>query len=45
MAEKEGFLTKEGGGFKSWKKRWFVLKGGDLAYYKNKGVIKQPIFS
>ncbi|KAN0027699.1 hypothetical protein ACTFIV_000991 [Dictyostelium citrinum] len=33
----EGFLTKEGGGFKSWKKRWFILKGGDLSYYKTKG--------
>jgi len=37
MAEKEGYLTKEGGGFKRWKKRWFVLKGGDLSYFKNKG--------
>jgi hypothetical protein len=35
---KEGFLTKEGGSFKSWKKRWFVLKDGALSYYKQKGV-------
>jgi len=34
---KEGHLTKEGGGFKSWKKRWFVLKEGTLSYYKAKG--------
>jgi len=33
----EGYLTKEGGGFKSWKKRWFILRGGDLCYYKTKG--------
>lgn len=34
---KEGFLTKEGGSFKSWKKRWFILKDGVLSYYKGKG--------
>jgi len=34
---REGFLTKEGGGFKSWKKRWFTLKDSDLSYYKAKG--------
>jgi len=34
---KEGWLTKEGGSFKSWKKRWFVLKDCELSYYKQKG--------
>jgi len=34
---KEGFLTKEGGSFKSWKKRWFGLNEGGLAYFKAKG--------
>ncbi len=31
-----GWLTKEGGGFKSWKKRWFWLKDGCLHYSKTK---------
>jgi len=34
--DKEGFLTKQGGGHKSWNKRWFVLKDGHLFYFKNK---------
>eukprot|EP01137_Pigoraptor_chileana_P008310 Opistho-2@54957 len=38
---KEGFLTKQGGGIKTWKKRWFILKdaGSDgplrLEYFPN----------
>lgn len=35
MAQKAGFLTKEGGGIKTWKKRWCVLKNGALHYSKN----------
>lgn len=31
---RQGFLTKEGGSWKSWKKRFFVLRGGDLMYSK-----------
>jgi len=34
---KEGFLTKQGGIVKSWRRRWFVLQEGYLYYYKNKG--------
>eukprot|EP00007_Cunea_sp_BSH-02190019_P008008 CAMPEP_0174229438 /NCGR_PEP_ID=MMETSP0417-20130205/416_1 /TAXON_ID=242541 /ORGANISM="Mayorella sp, Strain BSH-02190019" /LENGTH=459 /DNA_ID=CAMNT_0015306985 /DNA_START=130 /DNA_END=1509 /DNA_ORIENTATION=+ len=34
MAEKQGFLTKEGGSIKTWKKRWVVLKDGALRYSK-----------
>eukprot|EP00767_Chilomastix_cuspidata_P003086 gnl/Chilomastix_cuspidata/3207.p1 GENE.gnl/Chilomastix_cuspidata/3207~~gnl/Chilomastix_cuspidata/3207.p1 ORF type:complete len:196 (-),score=8.61 gnl/Chilomastix_cuspidata/3207:83-670(-) len=34
--DKEGWLTKEGGSWKSWKKRWFVLKDSTLYYFKSK---------
>ncbi|KAL6065530.1 PH domain-containing protein [Balamuthia mandrillaris] len=33
--EKEGWLTKQGGSYKSWKKRWCVLKDGTVFYFKN----------
>jgi len=36
MTEKTGFLTKEGGSIKTWKRRYFVLKNGELAYFKDK---------
>ncbi|KAJ3447866.1 sesquipedalian [Anaeramoeba flamelloides] len=34
LARKQGWMTKRGGSFKSWKKRWFVLHGASLMYYK-----------
>jgi len=34
MADKQGFLTKEGGNIKTWKKRWCVLKSGAIYYSK-----------
>jgi len=35
MADKQGFLTKEGGHFKTWRKRWMVLRKGAIFYSKN----------
>jgi len=35
-ADKEGWMTKQGGSIKTWKKRWFVLKGNKLYYFKGK---------
>ena len=34
--DKDGFLTKQGGSIKTWKRRWFVLKGSTLYYFKTK---------
>lgn len=34
--DKEGFLTKQGGSIKTWKRRWFVLKGKHLYYFKTR---------
>ncbi|KAL3876255.1 hypothetical protein ACJMK2_034123 [Sinanodonta woodiana] len=34
---KDGFLTKIGAIFKTWKTRWFVLQKNELKYYKSKG--------
>lgn len=34
MADKTGFLTKEGGRWKNWKRRWFVLKNNVIYYSK-----------
>ena len=36
--DREGFLTKQGGSVKTMKKRWFVLKGDTLYYFKTKTV-------
>jgi len=35
--EKTGWLVKEGGSIKTWKKRYFVLKNAEFAYFKGKG--------
>eukprot|EP01103_Thecamoeba_quadrilineata_P012983 TRINITY_DN3475_c0_g1_i2.p1 TRINITY_DN3475_c0_g1~~TRINITY_DN3475_c0_g1_i2.p1 ORF type:complete len:425 (+),score=127.21 TRINITY_DN3475_c0_g1_i2:1368-2642(+) len=34
-AEKKGWLTKQGGKIKTWKKRWFVLSRNCLFYFKS----------
>lgn len=31
----QGYLTKEGGKHKSWRKRWFILTDNCLYYFKN----------
>lgn len=33
--EKSGYLLKMSVRVKTWKRRWFVLKGGELLYYKS----------
>jgi hypothetical protein len=35
---KEGWLTKCGGGHKSWKRRWFILQENLLYYFADKKV-------
>jgi len=35
--EKTGWLVKEGGSIKTWKKRYFVLKNAEFTYFKGKG--------
>nr|XP_025034796.1 pleckstrin homology domain-containing family H member 2 isoform X1 [Pelodiscus sinensis] len=41
--EKSGYLLKMSGKVKAWKRRWFVLKGGELLYYKSPSdVIRKP---
>jgi len=37
---RQGFMLKEGGGIKSWKRRWFVLRHNILYYYKDPQDIK-----
>ena len=33
---KAGVVYKRGGSSTTWKRRWFVLDGSELKYYKNK---------
>ncbi|KAM9316837.1 pleckstrin homology domain-containing family H member 2 [Gastrophryne carolinensis] len=43
LLEKSGYLLKMGGKLKTWKRRWFVLKSGELLYYKSPSdVIRKP---
>ncbi|KAG7462638.1 hypothetical protein MATL_G00186960 [Megalops atlanticus] len=43
LLEKSGYLLKMGGRVKTWKRRWFVLKAGELLYYKSPSdVIRRP---
>jgi len=36
QCSREGWLTKQGGSIKTWKKRWFILKGNTLFYFKTR---------
>lgn len=33
--DKEGWLVKQGGSWKNWKRRWFVLSDSCLYYFKH----------
>lgn len=33
-ADKHGYLTKQGGSIKTWKRRYFILKDKTIYYYK-----------
>lgn len=38
---KEGWLVKQGGTYKNWRKRWFVLKNNHISYHKERS--KEPV--
>ncbi|XP_072313979.1 pleckstrin homology domain-containing family H member 1 [Eucyclogobius newberryi] len=41
--EKSGYLLKMGAQVKAWKRRWFVLRNGEILYYKSPSdVIRKP---
>ncbi|KAH3742698.1 Vault protein inter-alpha-trypsin domain protein [Pelomyxa schiedti] len=40
--EKSGWCTKQGGSLKSWKRRFYVLKGNNLLYFKSP-TEKEPV--
>jgi hypothetical protein len=35
LPDMEGWLHKQGDKYKTWNKRWFVLKGSNLFYFKS----------
>uniref|UniRef100_A0A671L9N0 Pleckstrin homology domain-containing family H member 1-like n=1 Tax=Sinocyclocheilus anshuiensis TaxID=1608454 RepID=A0A671L9N0_9TELE len=41
--EKTGYLLKMGSQVKAWKRRWFILRNGEILYYKSPSdVIRKP---
>uniref|UniRef100_A0A6Q2ZPG6 Pleckstrin homology, MyTH4 and FERM domain containing H1 n=1 Tax=Esox lucius TaxID=8010 RepID=A0A6Q2ZPG6_ESOLU len=43
MLEKSGYLLKMGSQIKAWKRRWFILRNGEILYYKSPSdVIRKP---
>eukprot|EP01087_Luapelamoeba_hula_P004629 TRINITY_DN1454_c0_g1_i2.p1 TRINITY_DN1454_c0_g1~~TRINITY_DN1454_c0_g1_i2.p1 ORF type:complete len:136 (+),score=20.93 TRINITY_DN1454_c0_g1_i2:43-450(+) len=43
VPEHEGYLTKQGGNIKSWKKRWFVLQARTLYYFPTCNSDAEPL--
>jgi hypothetical protein len=44
-AKKEGFLTKLGHIVKSWRRRWFSLKGNTLYYFSSPEVCHHDVMT
>jgi hypothetical protein len=43
MSKKEGWMTKDGHSLlSSWKRRWFVLRNGNLGYYETPDATDSP---
>ncbi|KAJ3613240.1 hypothetical protein NHX12_019490 [Muraenolepis orangiensis] len=43
VLEKSGYLLKMGSQIKAWKRRWFILRNGEILYYKSPSdVIRKP---
>jgi len=42
---KEGWLWKQGGRVKNWKRRWFIITDGCLFYFETRTVKKNKNFS
>ncbi|XP_034714442.1 pleckstrin homology domain-containing family H member 1 [Etheostoma cragini] len=43
MLEKSGYLLKMGSQVKAWKRRWFILRNGEILYYKSPSdMIRKP---
>ena len=38
VQSKAGWLTKQGGRMKNWRRRWFVIKDTQLLYFKDPSV-------
>ena len=41
---REGWLWKQGGRYKTWKRRWFILNDGCLYYFELTAVILKSLF-
>lgn len=37
IVHKEGYMSKQGGSWKTWKRRFFVLRGNFITYYESEG--------